>query len=92
MPVFSVPERRDIIVRKFKSAQANEICYAVLCVFSMVAAASSPSGSAPGSHNSAGIFGGNSGGSSNSSTIQSPVSPSTSKKIVAPQTGAVANL
>ena len=36
----SVPERREVIVRKYKSAQANEICYAVLCVFSMVAAAS----------------------------------------------------
>ncbi|XP_063717640.1 MAP kinase-activating death domain protein-like isoform X3 [Symsagittifera roscoffensis] len=35
-----VPERREVIVRKYKSAQANEICYAVLCVFSMVAAAS----------------------------------------------------
>ncbi|KAI8480485.1 negative regulation of pancreatic amylase secretion [Branchiostoma belcheri] len=34
-------QTRQVTVRKYKSAMANEICYAVLCVFSYVAAAKS---------------------------------------------------
>ncbi|XP_075240920.1 MAP kinase-activating death domain protein-like isoform X3 [Convolutriloba macropyga] len=62
-----VPERREVFVRKYKSAQANEICYAVLCVFSMVAAATSPS--SPPNYYSQGSGGGSgAGGGSGSST------------------------
>ncbi|GIY30816.1 MAP kinase-activating death domain protein [Caerostris extrusa] len=31
------PKTRQIIQRKYKSAMADQICYAVLCVFSYVA-------------------------------------------------------
>ncbi|CAL4068932.1 unnamed protein product, partial [Meganyctiphanes norvegica] len=34
------PKTRHIIQRKYKSAMADQICYAVLCVFSYVAAGS----------------------------------------------------
>nr|XP_027221860.1 MAP kinase-activating death domain protein-like [Penaeus vannamei] len=34
------PKTRHVIQRKYKSAMADQICYAVLCVFSYVAAGS----------------------------------------------------
>merc|ERR1719411_840287 len=33
-----IPKTRKIVQRKYKSAMADQICYAVLCVFSYVAA------------------------------------------------------
>jgi len=33
-----IPKSRKIVQRKYKSAMADQICYAVLCVFSYVAA------------------------------------------------------
>ena len=35
------PETDELVVHKFKSPMASEICYAVLCLFSYVAAARS---------------------------------------------------
>uniref|UniRef100_A0A182F9X7 MAP kinase-activating death domain-containing protein n=1 Tax=Anopheles albimanus TaxID=7167 RepID=A0A182F9X7_ANOAL len=83
------PKTKQIIQRKYKSAMADQICYAVLCVFSYIAAGQeqnrqSSGGTAGASHSSKATLQPGSGAQPATSGHQSPKPADTAPKMKPP--------